>query len=86
MSTEASTSDLPFAEILPLEKDPDTQALIEKLMTGKRLDPEVSRRILAEGERAKEDYKKRNGVTNIAVDLDLRPPTSQPLRVRRSVR
>ena len=69
MNTEPSATDLPFGEILPLENDPDTQAVIEKLMTGKPLDPEVYRRIRAEGERAREEYEKRNGSTDIAVDL-----------------
>jgi hypothetical protein len=69
MSTEPPTIDFPIGEILPLEKDPDTQALIEKLMTGKPLEPEVYRRIRAAGERATEEYARRNGITNIAAEL-----------------
>jgi len=38
-------------------------------MTGKPLDPEVSRRILEKGERARKEYERRNGITDIAADL-----------------
>jgi hypothetical protein len=69
MSAKPTVAALPSREILPLEKDPDTQAIIEKLMTGKPLDPDTERRIRAEGERARKEYEKRNGITNIAAEL-----------------
>jgi hypothetical protein len=69
MSAKSTADDLPAGEILPLEKDPDTKAIIDKLMTGKPLEPDTERRIRAEGERARKEYEKRNGITDIAAEL-----------------
>jgi hypothetical protein len=49
--------------------DPDTQAVIERAMTGKPLDPEIYRRIRERGERLTEEIRRAHGVVNIAVDL-----------------
>ena len=49
--------------------DSDTQAVIERAMTGKRLDPEVYRRIRERGDRLTEEISRSHGVVNIAVDL-----------------
>jgi hypothetical protein len=49
--------------------DPDTQAVIERAMTGKPLDPETYRRIRERGDRLTEDIRRVHGLVNIAVDL-----------------
>ena len=51
------------------ETDADTLAIIEHVMTGKPLDPEVYRRVRAEAERATEEMRQRVGTVEIAVDL-----------------
>jgi len=67
MSTRPPTTSMPFGEILPLEDDPDTQAVIEKLMTGKPLDPETYRRIREEAARISEEVYRKHGLLDIGV-------------------
>ena len=49
--------------------DPDTEALIESISTGKPLDPEIRDRIRAEGKRLTEELRRTNGVQRISADL-----------------
>ncbi len=49
--------------------DPDTEALIESISTGKPLDPEIRDRIRAEGRRLTEELRKAYGVQSISADL-----------------
>lgn len=49
------------------EDDPDTKAIIEKLMTGKPLDPEVYWRIRREGERIREEIFRTHGLLDVGV-------------------
>jgi len=65
MKIETATK--PFAECSP--SDPDTQAVIEKLTTGKLLDPDTYRRIRQCSEQATAEIRRRHGELNIAVDL-----------------
>jgi hypothetical protein len=51
------------------KKSPDQDALLERLSTGKPLDPEVYRRIRERQETITEELRERNGEMNIAVDL-----------------
>jgi hypothetical protein len=51
------------------ETDADALAIIEHIMTGKPLDPEVCRRVREEAERATEEMRRRSGTVEIAVDL-----------------
>jgi hypothetical protein len=60
---------IPFADAIPPELAADTQAVIDKLMTGKPLDPETYRRIRERAEKITEEIRRRHGVLNIAVDL-----------------
>jgi hypothetical protein len=53
----------------PPEIMADNQAIIEHLMSGKPLDPEVDRRIRERAERSTEELRKQHGVRSIAVDL-----------------
>jgi hypothetical protein len=67
MSTNPVKNGPSIGEILPLEKDPDTQAVIEKLMTGKPLDPEIYQRIRAEAAKVTEDVYRKYGLLDIGV-------------------
>jgi hypothetical protein len=59
----------PFDDVIPPELAADTQAVIDKLMTGKPLDPETYARIRERGERITEEVRRKHGILNIAVDL-----------------
>jgi hypothetical protein len=64
-----TTNALPFADVIPPELQADTLAVIEKLMTGKPIDPEAYRRIREQSEQATEELRRKHGVMEIAVDL-----------------
>jgi hypothetical protein len=49
------------------ELDADTQAVIEYAMTGKPLDPEIARRVRAEGEKVRQEIFANHGLVDIAV-------------------
>jgi hypothetical protein len=49
------------------ELDADTQAVIEHAMTGKPLDPEIARRVRAEGEKVRQEIFAKHGLVDIAV-------------------
>jgi hypothetical protein len=49
------------------ELDADTQAVIEHAMTGKPLDPEIARRVCAEGEKVRQEIFAKHGIVEIAV-------------------
>jgi hypothetical protein len=49
------------------ELDADTQAVIEHAMTGKPLDPEIARRVRAEGEKVRREIFAKHGLVDIAV-------------------
>jgi hypothetical protein len=49
--------------------DPDTEAIIQMLVTGKPLDPEVRERLCEDGLKLVEEVRRQVGQTNIAVDL-----------------
>lgn len=59
----------PLPDDVNPETDADARAIIEHVMTGKPLDPEIYRRVRAEAERATEEMRRRYGVVEIAVDL-----------------
>ena len=58
MSTEAKPS-----------LDADMEALMERVLHGKPLPPDVYRRIREEGERITEEIRREQGTIEIAVDL-----------------
>jgi len=60
--------DTPSDSLSP-ETDADTLAIIEHIMTGKPLDPEVYRRVRAAGEQLTEELRRRHGTVEWAVDL-----------------
>lgn len=49
------------------ELDADAQAVIEHAMTGKPLDPEIARRVRAEGEKVRQEILAKHGLVDIAV-------------------
>jgi hypothetical protein len=49
--------------------DPDTEAILDRMATGKPLDPEVYRRVREEGAKITEAIRQKHGLLNIAVDL-----------------
>lgn len=63
IATPSRSGDL---DLTPAE-EADTRAVIEKLMTGKPLDPEVYRRIRERSARISEDVFKEHGLLDVAV-------------------
>ena len=49
--------------------DADTEALMERVLHGKPLPPDVYRRIREEGDRITEEIRRQYGTVEIAVDL-----------------
>ena len=47
--------------------DPDLQAVLDHLSSGKPLDPEVAKRVRAKGQKIREDIFKKHGVLDIGV-------------------
>jgi hypothetical protein len=67
MSTEPMSDPPSTIDIPPLEDDPDTQAVIQKLLTGKPLDPQVYRRIREEAARISEEVYRKHGLLDVGV-------------------
>ncbi len=61
-------SQRPFDDVIPPELEADTQAVIEKLMTGKPLDPETYARIRERADRIRDEVYCKHGLLDIAVD------------------
>ncbi|HBI41545.1 MAG TPA: hypothetical protein DDY78_01645 [Planctomycetales bacterium] len=57
---------------IPTETDADMKAIIEHLMTGKPLDPELLRRVRERSEKATQETFEKHGYLNVAVDLKSR--------------
>lgn len=49
--------------------DPDMDAILEMLSTGKPLDPQIRNRLCEDGLKLVEEVRRQVGETNIAVDL-----------------
>jgi hypothetical protein len=54
---------------LTSEEAADGQAVIERLITGKPLNPEVARRVRARAQKITDQLRQQHGEMNIAVDL-----------------
>lgn len=50
-------------------READGQAVMDHVLAGKPLDPEVVRRVRERSQRATEDVRRRLGTVNVAVDL-----------------
>lgn len=51
------------------EEAADGQAVMDRLITGKPLDPEVARRVHARAQKITDELRQQYGEMNIAVDL-----------------
>ena len=51
------------------EETADGQAVMDRLITGKPLNPEVARRIRARAQKITDERRRQHGEMNIAVDL-----------------
>jgi hypothetical protein len=51
------------------EHDRDTQAILERIMTGKPLDPDTYRRVWERGECLTEQIRRDHGTVDVAVEL-----------------
>jgi hypothetical protein len=58
---------LPFGDVIPAELDVDTQAVIEKLTTGKPVDAETYRRIRERADRIRDEIFQKHGLLDIGV-------------------
>jgi len=54
---------------IPTETDADMKAIIDHLITGKPLDPELVRRVREQGERITAEIYQKHGLLDIAVPL-----------------
>lgn len=54
---------------LKQSSDLDAEAILERALHGKPLDPNVYQRIREEGAKITEEIRKKHGILNIAVDL-----------------
>jgi hypothetical protein len=57
---------------IPIKTDPDLEAVIQHLITGKPLDPEMLRRVRERSENATKELFEKHGFLNVAVDLKCR--------------
>jgi hypothetical protein len=53
--------------VIPTDLLADTQAIIDHLISGKLLDPEVTRRVRERAERIREEIRQKHGVLDIGV-------------------
>jgi hypothetical protein len=58
---------LPFGDVIPAELDVDTQAVIEKLTTGKPVDAETYQRIRERADRIRDEIFQEHGLLDIGV-------------------
>jgi hypothetical protein len=65
---------IPFADVIPDELAADTKAIIEKLASGKPLDPETYRRIRERADRIRDEVFQEHGL------LDIGAPSIRELR------
>ena len=61
-------------EVAPIliKTDPDLEAVIEHMISGKPLDPELLRRVHERSEKATQELFEKHGFLNVAVDLKSR--------------
>ena len=61
----------PLAQVssLPADVAADNQAVLDHVLTGARLDPEVARRVHERALKIRQEILQKHGVVNAAVDL-----------------
>ena len=67
MNSKSPVFDLPFADHIPAELEADTNAILEKLATGKPLVAETYARIRASADRIRDDVFQKHGLLDIGV-------------------
>lgn len=55
--------------MVPASAEADLQAVIDHLISGRPLDPEIVRRVEERGEKVRQEILEKHGVLNVAVDL-----------------
>jgi hypothetical protein len=75
METKPTT--VPFADVIPPDVLADTQAVIEKLMTGKPLDPETERRIRERGDQIRQRMTPSTDNFGVQVIREMRGPLDE---------
>jgi hypothetical protein len=53
----------------PMTREADAQAVMDLVISGRPLDPEIAARVRERSERATEEMRRRFGTVNMAVDL-----------------
>ena len=67
MITSTPTLDSLFTAGIPEDLEEDTKAILEKLATGRPLDPAIYARITQRADRIREEVFRRHGVLDIGV-------------------
>lgn len=67
MNSEIPTSAVPFADVIPPDLTADTQAVIDKLMTGVPLAPETYRRIRERAALVRDQVARTHGRLDVGV-------------------
>jgi hypothetical protein len=57
----------PFSDVIPPELAADTQAILDKIATGKPLETATRERLQQEAERIREEIVRKHGVLDIGV-------------------
>ena len=58
---------VPFAAVIPPDLTADTQAVLDKLTTGKPLPPETYQRIREQADKVRDEIARTHGVLDIGV-------------------
>ena len=67
MSLVTNSSPFPFADVLPLELDADTIAVIDRLTTGRPLDLATYARIRHRADQIRDEVFRNHGVLDVGV-------------------
>ena len=63
----SNKSSLPFSDLIPPELAADTQAILDKITTGKPLEAATQERLQREAERIREEIVRTHGILDIGV-------------------
>ena len=58
---------LPFSDVIPPELAADTQAILDKITTGKPLEPATRERLERDAGRIREEIVRKHGILDIGV-------------------
>lgn len=63
----ATQTHLPFPDVIPPELEADTQAVLDKLASGKPLDPGTRDRLVREADQIRDAIRRKHGLLDIGV-------------------